>query len=109
MADARFTNQIDQRNSEFEEKIVQVNRVSKKTKGGNKIGFSVIRQEGSHVFLRHQDGRTTVVPNHPGENLDRGLLNKILKKDIFKCWFHKSPIIRGVFMERRMSTRCSKY
>ena len=24
---------------EFEEKIVQVNRVSKKTKGGNKIGF----------------------------------------------------------------------
>lgn len=27
---------------EFEEKIVQVNRVSKKTKGGNKIGFSVV-------------------------------------------------------------------
>ena len=31
-----------QTTSEFEEKIVQVNRVSKKTKGGNKIGFSVI-------------------------------------------------------------------
>lgn len=31
-----------QRISEFEEKIVQVNRVSKKTKGGNKIGFSVL-------------------------------------------------------------------
>ncbi|MEX0616231.1 MAG: 30S ribosomal protein S5 [Candidatus Woykebacteria bacterium] len=28
--------------AEFEEKIVQVNRVSKKTKGGNKIGFSVL-------------------------------------------------------------------
>lgn len=28
--------------SEFEEKVVQVNRVSKKTKGGNKIGFSVL-------------------------------------------------------------------
>src|SRR5947207_6410371 len=28
--------------SEFAEEIVQVNRVSKKTKGGNKIGFSVI-------------------------------------------------------------------
>lgn len=26
----------------FEEEIVQVNRVSKKTKGGNKIGFSVL-------------------------------------------------------------------
>jgi len=28
--------------SEFEEKIVQINRVSKKTKGGNKINFSVL-------------------------------------------------------------------
>ena len=27
---------------DFEEKIVRVNRVSKKTKGGNKIGFSVL-------------------------------------------------------------------
>ena len=27
---------------EFEEKVVQVSRVSKKTKGGNRIGFSVI-------------------------------------------------------------------
>lgn len=28
--------------SEYDEKVVQVNRVSKKTKGGNKIGFSVL-------------------------------------------------------------------
>ncbi len=28
--------------NEFQEKIVQVSRVSKKTKGGNKIGFSVL-------------------------------------------------------------------
>jgi small subunit ribosomal protein S5 len=27
---------------DFEEKVVQVNRVSKKTKGGNRIGFSVL-------------------------------------------------------------------
>lgn len=32
----------NQPRSEFEEKIVQVNRVSKKTKGGNKVGFSVL-------------------------------------------------------------------
>lgn len=32
----------DEREKEFEEKIIQVNRVSKKTKGGNRIGFSVI-------------------------------------------------------------------
>lgn len=47
-----------------------------------KLGFKKIRQEGSHVFFRHPDGRTTVVPNHPGEKLDRGLLNKIIKKDL---------------------------
>lgn len=27
---------------EFDEKVIQINRVSKKTKGGNKIGFSVL-------------------------------------------------------------------
>jgi len=46
------------------------------------LGFEKIRQEGSHVFFRHPDGRTTVIPNHPGENLDRGLLLKIIKKDM---------------------------
>jgi len=48
----------------------------------SKIGFKTIRQDGSHIFLRHDDGRTTVVPDHSGEKVDRGLLNKILKKDI---------------------------
>lgn len=32
----------NQEQKEFEEKVVQVNRVSKKTKGGNRIGFSVV-------------------------------------------------------------------
>ena len=47
-----------------------------------KMGFEIIRQEGSHVFLRNPDGRTTVVPVHAGEEIDRGLLNKIIKKDL---------------------------
>ncbi len=47
-----------------------------------KLGFEFIRQEGSHMLFRHADGRTTVVPNHSGEDIDRGLLNKIIKKDI---------------------------
>ena len=34
--------QVPRGEKEFEEKVVQVNRVSKKTKGGNKIGFSVL-------------------------------------------------------------------
>ena len=32
--------------SEYDEKVVQVNRVSKKTKGGNRIGFSVLMVVG---------------------------------------------------------------
>jgi predicted RNA binding protein YcfA (HicA-like mRNA interferase family) len=47
-----------------------------------KIGFQFIRQRGSHMFFKHADGRTTVVPNHPSEEIDRGLLNKIIRKDL---------------------------
>jgi predicted RNA binding protein YcfA (HicA-like mRNA interferase family) len=34
------------------------------------------------MFFQHPDGRATVVPNHPGEEIHRGLLNKIIKKDL---------------------------
>ena len=47
-----------------------------------KLGFIGVRQKGSHMFFRHPDGRTTVIPNHPAEDIDRGLLNKIIKHDI---------------------------
>ncbi len=47
-----------------------------------KIGFKFIRQQGSHMFFRHQDGRTTIIPNHPGEKIGPGLLLKIIKKDL---------------------------
>ena len=43
------------------------------------IGFLKIRQKGSHIFLRHPDGRTTVIPLHSDEKIGRGLLKKILK------------------------------
>lgn len=47
-----------------------------------KMGFEKLRQQGSHMFFQHKDGRTTVVPNLPGENLDRHLMNKIIKHDL---------------------------
>ena len=50
------------------------------TKFLTKIGFQLIRQKGSHMFYRHQDGRTTVVPNHPGKKIKRGLLRGILNE-----------------------------
>ncbi|MBN2224333.1 MAG: type II toxin-antitoxin system HicA family toxin [Deltaproteobacteria bacterium] len=47
-----------------------------------KLGFVLKRQRGSHMFFKHPDGRTTIIPNHPGEVIDRGLLAKIVKKDL---------------------------
>jgi predicted RNA binding protein YcfA (HicA-like mRNA interferase family) len=44
-----------------------------------KAGFEVVRTRGSHHFLRHSDGRCTVVPVHRGETIGRGLLAQILK------------------------------
>jgi predicted RNA binding protein YcfA (HicA-like mRNA interferase family) len=42
-------------------------------------GFVVIRIRGSHHFLRHGDGRSTVVPVHSGEIIGPGLLHKVLR------------------------------
>ena len=58
-----------------------------------KLGFKFKRQEGSHMFFEHQDGRTTIIPNHPNEDIDRGLLNKIVKHDL--------KITRGEFLAKK--------
>ena len=47
-----------------------------------KLGFELKRQEGSHMFFEHPNWRTTVIPNHGNEEIDRGLLNKIIKHDL---------------------------
>jgi predicted RNA binding protein YcfA (HicA-like mRNA interferase family) len=44
-----------------------------------RAGFEVVRQKGGHVRLRHPDGRVVTVPAHPGQDLGRGLLRKILR------------------------------
>jgi len=55
------------------------------------LGFKQSRQKGSHKFFRHPDGRTATVPFHKGEDLGRGLTEKILKdaeatRDDFLKW-----------------------
>jgi predicted RNA binding protein YcfA (HicA-like mRNA interferase family) len=45
----------------------------------NKVGFEVLRIKGSHHFLKHPDGRSTVVPVHRGEIIGPGLMLKILR------------------------------
>jgi predicted RNA binding protein YcfA (HicA-like mRNA interferase family) len=42
-------------------------------------GFVVDRQRGSHCYLKHEDGRATVVPVHAGETIGPGLFAKILR------------------------------
>jgi len=44
----------------------------------NKIGFVPVRQRGSHVFMRHADGRRTVVPIH--KEVNRSTLMDILSQ-----------------------------
>jgi len=44
-----------------------------------RAGFRVLRIKGSHHFLRHEDGRSTVVPVHSGETIGPGLLHRILR------------------------------
>ncbi|MCD6447780.1 MAG: type II toxin-antitoxin system HicA family toxin [Thermoplasmata archaeon] len=45
----------------------------------DKLGFKIIRKKGSHVILKHPDGRVIIVPVHKGEKIGRGLLRKIIK------------------------------
>ncbi|HEY3916096.1 MAG TPA: type II toxin-antitoxin system HicA family toxin, partial [Verrucomicrobiae bacterium] len=45
-----------------------------------RAGFIVLRVRGSHHFLRHPDGRRTVVPVHAGEVIGPGLLSKNTKR-----------------------------
>jgi len=44
-----------------------------------KAGFQVIRQKGSHVRMKHPDGRVVTVPVHPGQDIGRGLLRKVIR------------------------------
>jgi predicted RNA binding protein YcfA (HicA-like mRNA interferase family) len=45
----------------------------------NKIGFSEVRQRGSHKQYRHPDGRCTTVPFHGGRDISPVLLRQIAK------------------------------
>lgn len=56
------------------------------------FGFDVIRIKGSHHFLRHSDGRCTVVPVHRSESIGRGLLAQILRD----CEITRDDLQKGI-------------
>jgi predicted RNA binding protein YcfA (HicA-like mRNA interferase family) len=43
------------------------------------LGFVEVRRKGSHVQLRHPDGRGTTVPFHAGRDIAPTLLRQIAK------------------------------
>lgn len=47
-----------------------------------KLGFIVIRINGSHHRMKHADGRITTVPVHKNDPIPKGLLRKILRENI---------------------------
>lgn len=44
----------------------------------NKMGFFKHHQVGSHAQFKHPNGRRTTIPLHPGKDIPRGTLKKIL-------------------------------
>lgn len=79
---------------EFEEKVVRVNRVSKKTKGGNRIGFSVL------VVVGDKKGRVGVglgkAPEVPVA-IKKGI--NFAKKHLIKVPIVNSTIPHEVFIK----------
>jgi predicted RNA binding protein YcfA (HicA-like mRNA interferase family) len=43
------------------------------------LGFTCVRQRGSHMQFRHADGRATTVPDHGGRDISPSLLRQIAK------------------------------
>ncbi len=42
------------------------------------LEFVGIQKVGSHLFKRHPDGRTTLITVHPGEDIGKGMIRKII-------------------------------
>ncbi|MDP3998802.1 MAG: 30S ribosomal protein S5 [bacterium] len=80
---------------EFAEKVVQVNRVSKKTKGGNRIGFSVL------VVVGDKKGRVGVGLGRAPEVVDairKGV--NYAKKHLFEVPMKGTTIPHEVYLKK---------
>lgn len=45
-----------------------------------RLGFAEVRQTGSHITLRHPDGRAVTVPDHGGADIDRDFAKRLLRQ-----------------------------
>ena len=80
---------------EFEEKVIQINRVSKKTKGGNKIGFSVL------VVVGDRKGKVGVGLGK-APDVASAILKAVTyaKKHLQKIAIYKTTIPHEVYVKR---------
>ena len=44
------------------------------------LGFTLVRQRGSHKQFRHADGRSTTVPFHGGRDISPTLIRQIARE-----------------------------
>ena len=54
-------------------------KISKLLKTLLHLGFVKHHQTGSHLQLKHADGRRVTIPMHAGKDIKKGTLNGILK------------------------------
>jgi predicted RNA binding protein YcfA (HicA-like mRNA interferase family) len=47
-----------------------------------KMGFAIVRINGSHHRLKHEDGRVTTIPVHKNDDLPKGLMRKIIRENL---------------------------
>lgn len=80
---------------EFEEKVVQVNRVAKKTKGGNKISFSVL------VVVGDKKGRVGVgLGKAPEVSSAIHKASSRAKKHLIRVPMRGTTITQEIFVKR---------
>lgn len=80
---------------EFEERVIQVNRVSKKTKGGNRIGFSVLMVVGD------KKGRVGVGLGKAPDVMSairKGV--RLAKRELIKVPFYRNTIPHEIYIKR---------
>lgn len=53
-------------------------KASKLLRALKKLGFDEHHQVGSHIQLKHPDGRRTTIPYHPTQEIRRGTLKAIV-------------------------------
>jgi predicted RNA binding protein YcfA (HicA-like mRNA interferase family) len=78
-----YRNELADAKEKLDEAIAKAERehttATGKSSASYELGFTCIRQSGSHMIFHHPDGRWTTVPIHKGRDLGKGILGKILK------------------------------